>query len=181
MNNLPNQSEQPGEVGHGQDAGWGAFAVGVYRPAVGRPVSTQLLMALREVILSGGLSAGDRLPASRTLAKDLGVSRTTVIEVYERLAGRGADRGPCRRRHPRRRRLECERPGAARPQAGAAERCGPGAGTAHRLKDVTGMIFRGGFRMSRGLSPTALPAYDAFPLAHGPGSRPSTGARPATR
>ena len=50
-----------------------------------QPVSTQLCIALREMILTGGFSAGDRLPATRTLAADLGLSRTTIIEVFSRL------------------------------------------------------------------------------------------------
>ena len=57
--------------------------------AAPRSLSTQLLVALREMILSGGLRAGDRLPATRTIAKDLGVSRTTVVEAFERLAAEG--------------------------------------------------------------------------------------------
>ncbi len=48
-------------------------------------LSVQLYAGLREIILAGGLMAGDRLPASRALALDLGVSRTTVSEAYERL------------------------------------------------------------------------------------------------
>ena len=42
-----------------------------------RSVSVQLYMALRDMILSGALRAGERLPATRTLAKEVGVSRTT--------------------------------------------------------------------------------------------------------
>lgn len=53
------------------------------------PVSTQLCMALREMILTGGFAPGDRLPASRTLARDLGLSRTTVVEVFSRLTAEG--------------------------------------------------------------------------------------------
>jgi GntR family transcriptional regulator/MocR family aminotransferase len=54
-----------------------------------KPLSTQLLVALREIILSGGLPAGVRLPATRTMARDLGVSRTTVVEAFERLVAEG--------------------------------------------------------------------------------------------
>ena len=54
-----------------------------------QPVSTQLCIALREMILTGGFLAGERLPASRTLARDLGLSRTTVIEVFDRLVAEG--------------------------------------------------------------------------------------------
>ena len=53
------------------------------------PISIQLSCALREMILLGKLQPGQRLPSSRTLAKDQNVSRTTVINVYEQLASEG--------------------------------------------------------------------------------------------
>src|SRR6185503_14728817 len=40
-------------------------------------------------MLSGAIAAGIRLPASRTLARDLGVSRTTVIDAFDRLIAEG--------------------------------------------------------------------------------------------
>lgn len=46
-------------------------------------------MGLRDVILTGGLSSGTRLPATRTLATEIGVSRTTVIEAVDRLISEG--------------------------------------------------------------------------------------------
>lgn len=52
-------------------------------------VSNQLYTAMREFIHAGGLRIGERLPASRTLAQDLGLSRTTVINVYDRLISEG--------------------------------------------------------------------------------------------
>jgi GntR family transcriptional regulator/MocR family aminotransferase len=54
-----------------------------------RPVSTQLHVGLRDLILSGGFAAGERLPASRTLARDLKLSRTTVNEAFDRLTADG--------------------------------------------------------------------------------------------
>ena len=45
--------------------------------------------ALRDAIRAGRLAPGDRLPASRALAGDLGISRTTVATVYERLTAEG--------------------------------------------------------------------------------------------
>ncbi len=57
--------------------------------ASAQPISTQLCIALREMILTGGFAAGDRLPATRTLARDLGLSRTTIIEVFSRLEAEG--------------------------------------------------------------------------------------------
>lgn len=46
-------------------------------------------MALRDIILSGGLRPGERLPATRTLAQETGVSRTTVIDAVDRLVAEG--------------------------------------------------------------------------------------------
>lgn len=54
-----------------------------------KKISVQLYMGLRDIILTGGLGAGNRLPASRTLAKEIGVSRTTVIDAIDRLTSEG--------------------------------------------------------------------------------------------
>jgi GntR family transcriptional regulator/MocR family aminotransferase len=48
-----------------------------------------LYRALRDAVRDGRLVPGDRLPASRALAGDLGISRTTVSTVYERLVAEG--------------------------------------------------------------------------------------------
>src|SRR5690606_3763881 len=42
-----------------------------------------------EAIREGRLAAGVRLPATRELARDLGVSRGVVVEAYERLVAEG--------------------------------------------------------------------------------------------
>lgn len=55
----------------------------------GRPVVAQLVSALRDLVLTGVLEPGQRLPSSRTFARDLGISRTTAISVYESLAAEG--------------------------------------------------------------------------------------------
>ncbi len=49
----------------------------------------QLQLALRRAIADGVLQAGTRLPSSRALAADLGVSRGLVVEVYEQLGAEG--------------------------------------------------------------------------------------------
>jgi GntR family transcriptional regulator/MocR family aminotransferase len=49
----------------------------------------RLCAALRQEILSGHLQPGERLPATRALARDLGISRTTVVLAYEQLASEG--------------------------------------------------------------------------------------------
>src|SRR4051812_7773674 len=45
--------------------------------------------ALRAAIVDGRLPSGHRLPATRTLAIDLGVSRGSVATAYERLVAEG--------------------------------------------------------------------------------------------
>jgi GntR family transcriptional regulator/MocR family aminotransferase len=52
---------------------------------VGRALET----ALREAIRSGRLHAGARLPGSRSLAVDLGISRGTVVQAYAQLIAEG--------------------------------------------------------------------------------------------
>lgn len=49
----------------------------------------QLFQRIRQAILSGALSAGTRLPATRQLAADLGVARNTVISVWAQLQAEG--------------------------------------------------------------------------------------------
>lgn len=49
----------------------------------------QLDKAMRKLILDGTVAANQRLPSSRQLADDLGVSRITVKNVYEQLIAEG--------------------------------------------------------------------------------------------
>jgi GntR family transcriptional regulator / MocR family aminotransferase len=49
----------------------------------------QVGAAIRHSIRTGRLAAGATLPASRTLAGDLGVSRGVVVEAYQQLAAEG--------------------------------------------------------------------------------------------
>ena len=51
--------------------------------------TSALFDQLRDAIVSGRLAAGDRLPPSRDIATQLGVSRSTVTTVYGRLAAEG--------------------------------------------------------------------------------------------
>ncbi|MGA8719911.1 MAG: GntR family transcriptional regulator, partial [Solirubrobacteraceae bacterium] len=44
------------------------------------PLRVQLERELREAIRSGRLAAGERLPSSRVLAGELGISRGLVLE-----------------------------------------------------------------------------------------------------
>ena len=53
------------------------------------PLYRQLESGIRKMVLNGHLSAGDRLPSSRQLACDLGISRQTVKNVFEQLIVEG--------------------------------------------------------------------------------------------
>ncbi len=53
------------------------------------PLHRQLYDQLRLLILSGRLGGGARLPSSRTLAKELGVSRNTVTGAFDQLFAEG--------------------------------------------------------------------------------------------
>ncbi|MFE1325317.1 PLP-dependent aminotransferase family protein [Streptomyces sp. NPDC058741] len=61
-------------------------------PAASAPARTRgraLQAALREAVRTGRLAPGTRLPSSRDLAADLGVSRGLVTEAYEQLTAEG--------------------------------------------------------------------------------------------
>jgi GntR family transcriptional regulator/MocR family aminotransferase len=52
-------------------------------------LTTWLVEGLRTAIVAGRLSPGARLPATRLLATELGVSRGVVVQAYQRLADEG--------------------------------------------------------------------------------------------
>lgn len=58
-------------------------------PKASDPLSRQIYRALRDGILAGRLVGGLRLPSTRALAVDLGVSRTTVITAFDQLVAEG--------------------------------------------------------------------------------------------
>lgn len=53
------------------------------------PLSVQLYWAIRDLILTGRLDPGHRLPSTRSLALELGVSRTTTVTAFDQLAAEG--------------------------------------------------------------------------------------------
>ena len=135
----------------------------------GRKISVQLYMRLKDILLSGGATPGERLPASRTLAKELGVSRTTVIDAVDRLiaegllearvgagtfvsqalAGRAVSPAAIELGHGDRP-GETAMPALSRAAASARDRFAPRAWLPHDPKPFI----------------TALPALDLFPMAH---------------
>jgi GntR family transcriptional regulator/MocR family aminotransferase len=57
------------------------------------PLQIQICRAIAGQIRSGAIQRGARLPASRILAKVLGVSRNTVLAAYDELAAQLLIRG----------------------------------------------------------------------------------------
>jgi GntR family transcriptional regulator/MocR family aminotransferase len=53
------------------------------------PLGRRVEEALRAAVRAGRLEPGDRLPSTRTLARDLGVSRRLVVEAYAQLTSEG--------------------------------------------------------------------------------------------
>src|SRR3954462_4325852 len=53
------------------------------------PLRERLEVALRSAVREGRLRPGTRLPATRSLAAELGCSRWVVVEAYEQLAAEG--------------------------------------------------------------------------------------------
>ncbi|MFI7412780.1 PLP-dependent aminotransferase family protein [Streptomyces sp. NPDC049627] len=72
---------------HGATPAWELLLPAASAPARARGRSLQA--ALREAVRSGRLAPGTRLPSSRDLAADLGVSRGLITEAYEQLTAEG--------------------------------------------------------------------------------------------
>jgi GntR family transcriptional regulator/MocR family aminotransferase len=55
----------------------------------GGPLFRQVYVGLREAILSGAVSGGEKLPSTRDLAEQLGISRTVALLAYDQLLAEG--------------------------------------------------------------------------------------------
>ena len=55
----------------------------------GEPLFRQVYLGLRQAILAGNFPAGGRLPSTRDLAQQLGISRTVVLLAYDQLLAEG--------------------------------------------------------------------------------------------
>ena len=58
-------------------------------PGASESLSRQIYRALRDGILAGRLAGGLRLPSTRALAIDLGVSRNTIVTAFDQLLAEG--------------------------------------------------------------------------------------------
>lgn len=130
-----------------------------------RKISVQLYMGLKDILLSGGVNPGERLPATRTLAKEIGVSRTTVIDAVDRLTAEGLLEARVGAGTFVSEALAEQRPVAPAALPAEAEAIAP------RLSHAATHAQR--FFAPRSWLPhksqafiTALPALDLFPMAH---------------
>jgi GntR family transcriptional regulator/MocR family aminotransferase len=139
------------------------FSIAVDR-SLDKSITTQVYGAMRQLITSGDLLPGRRLPSSRTLAKELDISRTTAMAVFERLTSEG---------------LIVSRTGSGSYVSNVAETARPSRPLAVQqsagpiptkladiIADASPRFFQ---RLSHPHTPrafvTGLPDYDAFPLA----------------
>ncbi|MFJ5094346.1 PLP-dependent aminotransferase family protein [Streptomyces sp. NPDC088557] len=68
---------------------WATFGADLHLELRGPRLRAGLMDALREAVRSGRLTAGTRLPSSRSLAADLGIARNTVADAYAELVAEG--------------------------------------------------------------------------------------------
>src|SRR5688572_9183050 len=59
------------------------------QPCCGQTLQDQIYVCIRRSIVEGLIPADSRLPSTRALAVDLGVSRTTVLLAFEQLKAEG--------------------------------------------------------------------------------------------
>jgi len=53
------------------------------------PLFRQVYLGLRDAILSGAFRSGEKLPSTREMAEQLGISRTVVVVAYDQLLAEG--------------------------------------------------------------------------------------------
>jgi GntR family transcriptional regulator len=101
------------------------------------PVYEQIRSQLAALVAVGALGPGERLPASRDLARDLGVAVGTVQRAYRELEAAGVV-------HSRRRTGTVVADGATRPAPSGGPAGGPaGPGRGDLLADVRALVERG--------------------------------------
>jgi GntR family transcriptional regulator/MocR family aminotransferase len=137
-------------------------------PDASRPIGARLAAALRDIILAGGLGAGERLPASRTLAGDLAISRTTVVEAFDQLRAEGLIEARTGAGTYVSSALSDVRPAALSGVADKARRAhrahAPVARVSRAMSAALGRFAERVSHQPRAFT-TAMPAFDAFPLA----------------
>ena len=114
----------------------------------GGPLHRKLSEALADAIRRGDLAAGARLPAERTLARNLAVSRSTVVAAYDHLRSEGW--------------LESRQGSGTRVKWTAPTSAGTGPGRIAIPNSSADVIFR---RLIEGPGPTISLAAAVFPGA----------------
>jgi GntR family transcriptional regulator/MocR family aminotransferase len=121
----------------------------------GWPRQRTVHACLRAAILGGRLVAGHRLLSTRTLARELGIARNTVLYAYEQLMAEGllvtSRRGTV---------VAQVAASAPAPAAGSTDR--PRSTLSRRAQALTGMALPGVLSSAFALG---VPALDAFPMA----------------
>lgn len=125
-------------------------------------LSDQIYGGIKTAIESGRLRAGASLPSSRSLARDLGVARSTVILAFDHLRKEGFLAGVVGRvNRVTPRRLRPTVPMITATQAGPAQ--APLSGRAQRLVQMPFEGFSGITETPRAFR-TGVPALDLFPV-----------------
>ncbi|MCW8175558.1 PLP-dependent aminotransferase family protein [Verminephrobacter aporrectodeae subsp. tuberculatae] len=123
-------------------------------------LSTQIYRKLKDLLLDGSLSAGDRLPSTRTMASELGVARATIVETFERLVAEGL--------------LESRVGAGTHVSPALNARVAPtdapldiGSVASAKLAKAIALAGQFGTRLVHQHQPftTGMPAFDAFPMA----------------
>ena len=128
-------------------------------PAQPTPLYRQLYAALRRSILEGGLGPGTRLPSTRVIAFELGISRNTVVLAFDQLMAEGYLTGAPR---------SGTRVAAALPLPGRTRPTGttrPSAGLSSRGRSLAGLRARTSAKGGTEPRPfrAGVPALDEFP------------------
>lgn len=135
-------------------------------PEAGTPITIQLAGTLRDLILSGDLQPGERLPSTRTLAEDIGVSRTTMVNVYDQLTTEGIIESRVGAGAFVSAALELRRPIKLKPSRSKSEDPGLRPRLANLSADASQQY---SLRLPHPEHPlpftTGIPAFDAFPMA----------------
>ncbi len=147
-----------------------ALLAGPIDPASATPLYRQLYDAIRNAILVGRFAPGARLPATRALAVELGLSRNTVAQAFDQLFAEGYLEGRVGSGTYVSRALPDEllrAPPVEEPQPGRAMPVEDGTRTlSKRGRETWGLQMYAPNDLLRGIRPfvTGVPALGAFPM-----------------
>ena len=132
------------------------------------PLHRQLYDELRAAVLTGRLRPGVRLPSTRTLASELGVSRRTVLDAFLQLYAEGyvegrTGAGTFVAHTPSEALLQPTPTGPRDNRRGGTPALGPLSPPARRRSHSPGRVVAAGARAAR--VHAGVPALDEFPTA----------------